>query len=169
MRANLLPLKEVAKAIGVKYSTIRQWIKHADAPFIREGHPVRIMADPDAVRSWADSRNLTGELGRPEHKQEEGSEDPQYWLGRLRKVKALEAEGAVISKADHLSLLSNLAATAASKLRKLPVAAAPGCYGKSIEEVEAELDRFVQDICVELSDPNNYEPPETRTDLCEPE
>jgi predicted DNA-binding transcriptional regulator AlpA len=154
--ARNITLKEAAEVLGVKYSTIRNWSRRDDAPLSRNRKTKAITCNADELRAWAEALNLTGKVGRPvEADDDENS--PNYWLGRLRKVKALEAEGAVIAKTDHLYLISNLASTAATKLRKLPSAAAPGCFGKSVQEIEAELERFVQDICADLSDPKQYE------------
>ena len=154
--ARNITLKAAADQLGVKYSTIRNWARRDDAPLTRNRKTKAITCNVDELRTWAQTQKLTGKVGRPA--ESDGDENsPNYWLGRLRKVKALEAEGSVISKADHLYLISNLASVAANKLRKLPSAAAPGCFGKSVEEIEAELDRYVDSICAELSDPTKYE------------
>lgn len=156
MAARQHTLREAADELGLPLSTVAEWATLDGAPFNKPGKGKPSRCDPAEIAAWAASRNLTGKPGRP---RADGGEDidSDYWLGRYRKAKALREERSVIPKAEHERLISGLAAAAAAKIRELPAAIAPSLHGLTAQEIEAELESKVGDICDYLSDPGNYE------------
>ena len=149
-------LNEAADDLCIPYSTLISWARADGSPCDRFGGGKPIKCDPEELLKWAESTGRTGKPGRPRRKAGEDECDSDYWLGRYRKAKALREEGLVGLRSEFRSILSALAGAACAKIRAMPVALGPSLFGKTIEEIEVELETYVEDVCQFLSDPANY-------------
>lgn len=153
-------IEQAADELGLPVTTLRKWSTYDGAPFDKIGKGKPSKCDPEELTEWAESRNLTGKTGRPKSSPVSADDlggDDTYWLARWRRAKTLKEEGSVIARTEHVLILSRLAATSASRLRAMPSAIAGALYGRTPQEIEHELERYIESICDDLSNPASYE------------
>jgi hypothetical protein len=153
-------IEQAADELGLPVTTLRKWSTYEGAPFDKIGKGKPSKCDPEELTNWAESRNLTGKTGRPKASPLSADDlggDDTYWLARWRRAKTLKEEGSVIARDEHTRIVSHLAAVSVSELRALPAAMAGSLYGRTPQEIEKELERYIDGICDRLSDPASYD------------
>lgn len=152
-------IDQAADELCLPIGTLRKWSVIEGAPFTKSGRGKPQKCDPVELAEWAESRNLTGKRGRPKAASTSSDDlggDDTYWLARWRRAKTLKEEGSVIARSEHMRILSQLAAISVSELRGMPAALAGSLFGRSPEEIQTEIERYVEAICDRLSDPASY-------------